>query len=163
MWVNDAQLAAVLSADVAGAIQEDAFRSLSAKHTEEVLQWGSLVVPYSGAIGSIVVGGAYESAYWGPLIQREYRVGMSYMAAAGYDVRQAPEAIRQIQEWHAADDEARGKEPPKLAGYLEFIYATEYAKADWSGKRVGELEYGHCSPRFEQPILSCVYGNYFFT
>jgi hypothetical protein len=128
MWVNDAQLAAVLSADVAGAIQEDAFRSLSAKHTEEVLQWGSLMVPYSGAIGSIVVGGAYESAYWGPLIQREYRVGMSYMAAAGYDVRQAPEAIRQIQEWHAADDEARGKEPPKLAGYLEFIYATEYAK-----------------------------------
>ena len=67
---------------------------------------------------------------------------MAYMAAAGYDVRQAPEAIRQVEEKHAEEDEAKGKEPPKLAGYLEFIYATTYGKADWSGKQVGESEYG---------------------
>ncbi|HZD47868.1 MAG TPA: hypothetical protein VE178_03915, partial [Silvibacterium sp.] len=83
---NDAQLAALLSTDVAGAIQQDAYHSLSVKHSEEVLQWGSLAAPYSGGLGWSVVGAAYNETYWVPMMEREGRVGMSYMAAAGYDV-----------------------------------------------------------------------------
>lgn len=146
---NDAQLAAILSSDVAGSIQQDEYRRLTAKHTEEILAWGSLAaMPFAGplpaavGLGGSLVGPAYNDVYWSPLLERQYRVGMAYMAAAGYDVRQAPEAIRQVEEKHAKEDEAKGKQPPKLAAYLDFIYATTYGQADWSGKQVGESQYG---------------------
>jgi hypothetical protein len=141
---NDAQLAALLSSDVAGAIQQDAFRTLSTKHTEEALSWGStavgLFVPGPGLIGA-ATRPVFSAAVWTPMIQREYRVGMSYMAAAGYDVRQAPEALRQLDERHADENEAKGKDPSQMAAYLEFIYATEYGREDRSGKKTGETEY----------------------
>ena len=50
--------------------------------------------------------------------------------------------IWQVEERRAEEDEAKGKQPPKLAAYLEFIYATTYGQSDWSGKQVGESEYG---------------------
>ena len=142
---NDAQLAALLSSDVAAAIQQDAYRSLTTKHVEEALSWGStgaaLVIPSVGLIG-VASRPVFSAAVWTPMIQRQYRVGMSYMAAAGYDVRQAPEALRQVDEKHADENEAKGKRPSAMASYLEFIYATEYGREDWSSKRVGEAEYG---------------------
>lgn len=136
---NDAQLAALLSSDIAAAIQQDAFRNLSKKHTEEIL--GLAALGGAGLTGAVVVGKVYDTAVWTPMIERQYRVGMSYMAAAGYDVRQAPEALRQVDEKHADENEAKGKDPSKMAAYLEFIYATEYGREDWSGKRTGETEY----------------------
>ena len=141
---NDAQLAALLSSDVAGAIQQDAFRTLTTKHTEEALSWGStavgMFVPGPGLIGA-ATGPVFSAAVWTPMIERQYRVGMSYMAAAGYDVRQAPEALRQVDEKHADENEAKGKDPSQMAAYLEFIYATEYGRENWSDRKTGETEY----------------------
>jgi hypothetical protein len=141
---NDAQLAALLSSDVAAAIQQDAYRSLATKHTEEALTVGSAAAGLF-VFGPALIGAAARPVYTAtvrtPMIERQYRVGMSYMAAAGYDVRQASEALRHLDEKHADEDEARGKDPSRMAAYLEFIYATEYARADWSGKQTGETEY----------------------
>lgn len=141
---NDAQLAALLSSDVAAAIQQDAYRTLTTKHLEEALSFGSAgagaVAPGAGLIG-LTAGPAFSAAVWTPMIQRQYRVGMSYMDSAGYDVRQAPLALRQLDEKHADEDEAKGKPASPLAQYLEFIYATEYGREDWSSKRDGETEY----------------------
>lgn len=72
----------------------------------EALGWGSIgsfgAVPLSGPIGP-VAGGSISSAYWEAMKEHEARVGMAYMAAAGYDVRQAPEAIRQVEERDAEE------------------------------------------------------------
>ncbi|MBV8630415.1 MAG: hypothetical protein JOZ83_05790 [Silvibacterium sp.] len=135
---NDAQLAALIAADVGAAIGEYYYQTLRERQAVEAFTWGGLATPFVGPI----VASQASSDYWEAQMEHEYRVGMACMAAAEYDMRQAPEAIRQIEERHPEEDEAKGTPPPRLAAYVEFIYATTYGRTDWSGKQVGESEYG---------------------
>ncbi|HEX3436659.1 MAG TPA: DUF5666 domain-containing protein [Pseudacidobacterium sp.] len=132
---SEAQLASLLAAQIASSIGGYEYRSRSHKDAELVTGIGS----YAGAgiAGLLINKAAYSNAYWKPLAERTFRVGIQYMVAAGYDPRQASIAQQRITEKHPD-----GKDHPnRLSEYIDTELAFRYQQVDFNGLRTGETEY----------------------
>jgi hypothetical protein len=134
---NEAQLASLLSADIAAAIESDTYRSRSHKHTQEATEIAAY--PAIGLLGDIAVNEAFAAGYWTPLIEHEYRVGLGYVVAAGYDPREAPLALQRLTARHP--DETAGKRLPPLGNYLDVELGFDYMGVDFASLHKGEAEY----------------------
>ena len=135
---NEAQLASLLSADIAGAINSDTYRSRSHKHAQEAIDIGLMAVPY-GFAGQMANGAAFSAYYWTPLIEHEYRVGLRYVIAAGYDPREASIALQRLTAKYS--DLTAGKPLPPLANYVDAELGFDYMGMDFPALRKGETEY----------------------
>lgn len=137
---NEAQLAALLSADIAVAIENDIYRSRTRKYTQAGLDAALLAVPFGGSIaGQAINDGTFSASYWTPLIDHEYRVGLRYMVAAGYDPREAPIALQRLVSNHP--DKTEGKPLPTLASHVDAELGFDYMSLDFSSLHKGEAEY----------------------
>jgi len=136
---NEAQLASLLSADIAGAIESDTYRSRSHKHTQEAIDVALIPVPLGVGAGQIVNDGAFAAGYWIPLVEHECRVGLRYVVSAGYDPREAPIALKRIAAKHP--DETDGKPLPSLGNYVDAELGFDYIGLDFSSLHKGEAEY----------------------
>lgn len=142
---NEAQLASLLSADIAGALEKDTYRSRSHKHTQEALDVAlisaSFLVPSPFGLipGGTINDAAFSAEYWTPLIEHEYRVGLRNMIAAGYDPHEAPIALQRTSEKHP--DAKPGKALPASAKYVDAELGFDYMTTDFSSLHKGESEY----------------------
>lgn len=93
---NEAQLAVLLSAEIAGALEKDGYRSRSHKHAQVATEIAAY--PAVGILGDVAINSAFSAEYWTPLREHEYRVGLRYVVASGYDPREAPIALQRISE-----------------------------------------------------------------
>ncbi len=135
---NEAQLACLLSADIAVAIENDIYRSRSRKHTQEAIDVALIPGPFGGA-GQMINDGAFSAGYWTPLIEHEYRVGLRYVMAAGYDPREAPFALQRLAAKHP--DATAGKSLPSLGNYMDAELGFDYMGIDSKTLHKGEAEY----------------------
>lgn len=141
---NEAQLASLLSADIAGTLEKDVYRSRSRKHTQEALDIALLsasFIPSPVALipGSSINDAAFSAEYWTPLTEHECRVGLRYLIAAGYDPREAPIALQRISEKHP--DAKPGKALPASANYVDAELGFDYMTTDFTSLRKGASEY----------------------
>ena len=133
---NEAQLASLLSADIAAALEKDAYRSRSRKHAQETLDVAFIANPFAS---QMITDGVFSAEYWTPLMEHETRVGLRYVVAAGYDPREAPTALKRISEWHP--DLKTDKSLPTLAKYADVELGFDYMSTDFTSLRKGESEY----------------------
>ena len=136
---NEAQLASLLSADIAGALEKDAYRSRTHKHAQEAIDIALLPAPLGLAAGDPINNAAFSAGYWTPLMEHESRVGLRYVIAAGYDPREAPIALQRISERHP--DGATDKPLPSLANYVDAELGFDYMTMDFASLRKGEDEF----------------------
>jgi hypothetical protein len=136
---NEAQLASLLSANIAVALEKDIYRGRSHKHAQEAIDIALIPVPFSFGAGQMINDGAFSAGYWTPLAEHECRVGLRYVVAAGYDPREAPLALQRISEKHP--DSKPDKQLPTLANYADAELGFDYTKTDFTSLRKGEAEY----------------------
>jgi len=139
---NGAQLASLLSADIAAALEKDTYRSRAHKHAQTAIDLATL--PTLGLVGGglvadPVVNGAFSAEYWTPLMEHEIRVGLRYTVAAGYDPREAPIALQRISERHPGSK--TDKPLPTLAYYADAELGFDHMTTDFASLRKGETEY----------------------
>lgn len=130
---NKAQLAALLSADVAVAITQHYFRTRIERRTASGAILASelamdTVVPFGGLIPMFAGGTAYDRAAYIPQVESHYRIGLRYLARAHYDVYQAPIAIQRVSEHHPNRDHSTHE--PTGAQYIEKLLAIFYPTYD---------------------------------
>jgi len=135
---NEAQLASLLSADVAAAMENDQYRSRIHRHSQSTLDLALASVPF-GSVGQLASYAAFGAGYWDPLVKRECRVGLRYLAGAGYDPRQAPLALQRYRSGNP--DKAVERELSSLPEYVDMELGFSYAQKDFSNLRTGEAEY----------------------
>jgi Domain of unknown function (DUF5666) len=133
---NEAQLASLLSADIAGALEKDTYRSRSHKHVQEAIDIALIADPFASKTISDAV---FSAEYWTPLLEHEYRVGLRCIVAAGYDPREAPIAMQRISEKHP--DAKADEQLPPSANYVDAELGFDYMTTDFSSLRKGESEY----------------------
>lgn len=133
---NEAQLATLLSADIAGALEKDTYRSRSHKHAQEAIDIALIADPFAS---KTISDAAFSAEYWTPLIEHECRVGLRNMIAAGYDPREAPIALQRISEKHP--DSKSDKPLPPSASYVDAELGFDYMSTDFTALRKGESEF----------------------
>jgi hypothetical protein len=137
---NEAQLMSLLSADISSAIMAKGYSSRSHKYTERAIDIGLDAVPFGASFpGQLINDGAFSAKYWQPLLERDYRVGMQYVLAAGYDPREMPLAIQRLISTHP--DDASPKHFSTVPAYLDAQLGFRYGNIDFSSLRTGETEY----------------------
>ncbi|MGC1300143.1 MAG: hypothetical protein WA869_34385 [Alloacidobacterium sp.] len=134
---NEAQLASLLSADIAGALEKDTYRSRSHKHAQVATEIAAY--PAVGLLGDVAINSAFSAEFWTPLREHEYRVGLRYVVAAGYDPREAPIALQRISE--STPGTKTDKSVPTLAKPLDAELGFDYMTTDFNSLRTGESEY----------------------
>lgn len=136
---NEAQLAALLAADIAVAIENDIYRSRTRKYSQAGVDIAMAAVPFgAGIAGQAINDGTFSASYWTPLIDHEYRVGLRYMVGAGYDPREAPIALQRLVANHP--DKTEGKPLPTLAKHVDAELGFDYMGLDFSSLHKGETE-----------------------
>lgn len=141
---NKAQLAALLSADVAVAITQHYFRTRIERRTASGAILASelamdTVVPFGGFIPMFAGGAAYDQAAYIPQLESHYRIGLRYLAAAHYDVYQAPIAVQRVSERHPNRDHSTHE--PTVAQYIEKQLALFYPSYDSTQAQTGTRSY----------------------
>lgn len=126
---NNAQLAALLSADVSGAINQNSFRTRIQRRTATGAILASevaadYIVPFGGFIPAFAGGPAYNRAAYIPLLETEYRIGLRYLADADYDIDQAPIALMRLSQRHP--NKTSSIIEPQVGRYLEKQLALFY-------------------------------------
>jgi predicted Zn-dependent protease len=140
---NEAQLAAVLSSAIASIVEEQDVRAHSNRtkyRLVEVATLGTVVNPVAdiGGIAASEETGIGRALYERSSLEQAARVGLEYMLSAGYDIRQAPSALK-ISYHH------RGGRP--VANAIEKQITRQYASVDFSKLRAGEEEYKQWRPK----------------
>jgi predicted Zn-dependent protease len=101
---NEAQLAAVLAADIALVMQEKIYELRTRRNVQNAIGWGALGTVVGAAAASVPVVGApadillsVNSVAWSDLImsleRQAGRLALEYMLDAGYDPREAEGAF----------------------------------------------------------------------
>ena len=127
---NESQLAAILADDIAGVIQQQAVaaRGITWKEAEQMAPG---LLAFGGTVPAIV-GSAGEMTLQHKLNREvEHQLGrmaLSYLADAGFDLRQAPEIWRWLAPKRLPKDPTKLKYPERSL-YLETILKTQYKTA----------------------------------
>jgi len=88
---NEAQLAFVLSHEISHAVEKHAWEAHQYHRAQLMaLRAGGAFVPYGGALASNLLASGIQNQYARSLENQADRVGLEWMLAAGYDIREAP-------------------------------------------------------------------------
>jgi len=95
---NEAQLAFVLSHEISHAVEKHSWREHE-YHRKQLmaLRIGTTFVPYGAAAGALAEAGIRNS-FARSLENQADRVGMEWMLAAGYDIREAPQVWKALSK-----------------------------------------------------------------
>lgn len=141
---NKAQLAALLSADVSGAINQGMFRTRIGRRTANGAILASEVavnylIPFGGLIPALAGGRAYNQAAYIPQMETAYRIGLRYLADAHYDIYQAPIALMRISQRHP--NKTRSIIEPQVGRYIESQLALFYPNYNSAQAETGAHSY----------------------
>jgi hypothetical protein len=88
---NEAQLAFVLSHEISHAVEKHTWQELHYHRTElAALRAGGAFIPFGGGLATSLAASGIENQYRRSLEDQADRVGLEWMLAAGYDIREAP-------------------------------------------------------------------------
>jgi hypothetical protein len=88
---NEAQLAFVLSHEISHAVEKHTWQELHYHRAElAALRAGGVFIPFGGSLVTSLAASGIESQYMRSLEGQADRVGIEWMLAAGYDIREAP-------------------------------------------------------------------------
>ena len=128
---NEAQLAAILANGVASVVQKQEFRS---KHRREAQMWIALasdavLVPFPiiGA-ASAITNGVTQEKYASAYFEQSARLSLDYVLNAGWDIREAPTAMRLAYGRRHGEP---GHDPP-MTGFLLGEIRSNYADIDYT-------------------------------
>ncbi len=94
---NEAQLAFVLSHEISHAVEKHAWEAHQYHRTELMgLRVGGAFVPYGGALATNLLASGIQNQYARSLENQADRVGLEWMLAAGYDIREAPASWKAV-------------------------------------------------------------------
>lgn len=94
---NEAQLAFVLSHEISHAVEKHSWREHE-YHRKQLmaLRIGTAFVPYAGAAAGALAEAGIRNSFARSLENQADRVGLEWMLAAGYDVREAPQVWKAL-------------------------------------------------------------------
>jgi predicted Zn-dependent protease len=88
---NEAQLAFVLSHEISHAVEKHAWQEHEYHRTELIaLRAGGAFIPFGGSLVTHLAADSIQSQHERSLENQADRVGLEWMLAAGYDIREAP-------------------------------------------------------------------------
>lgn len=95
---NEAQLAFVLSHEISHAVEKHAWQNVKFLRDPKLiaLRAGGAFIPFGGALVTSMAASAIESSYMRSLENQADRVGLEWMLASGYDIREAPASWKAV-------------------------------------------------------------------
>lgn len=149
---NEAQLAAVISHEISHATQEHTWRQLNKdKNTKTALMIGGIAASLLGfgAVSDILqlTYGAMVNGYSRRLENQADRIGLEYMAAAGYDPREAPRVWKIMSKKYGDMPDALGffwashSSNATRRSYLMNAIRNNYSNLNYSEMKRGEEVY----------------------
>jgi Peptidase family M48/Domain of unknown function (DUF5666) len=142
---NEAQLAFVLAHEISHAVEKHAWEA-SHYHRKELLalRAGGAFIPYGG-LASGLAADAIKNQYARSLENQADRVGLQWMLAAGYDIREAPASWKALSIkkgdgpinpfWSSHDNKTTRR------SYLMAELRNSYADVDFSKLKTDSAEF----------------------
>lgn len=94
---NEAQLAFVLSHEISHAVEKHAWEEHEYHRTElTALRVGGAFIPFGGGLGANLLASGIQNQYARSLENQADRIGLEWMLAAGYDIREAPASWKAV-------------------------------------------------------------------
>jgi hypothetical protein len=94
---NEAQLAFVLSHEISHAVEKHVWLQHQYHRNELIaLQAGAAFIPFGGGIVTDLFAAGIRNQYFRSLENQADRVGLEWMLAAGYDIREAPQSWKAV-------------------------------------------------------------------
>jgi hypothetical protein len=88
---NEAQLAFVLAHEISHSVEKHTWQELHYHRTELIaLRAGGAFIPFGGGLATSLAASGIQNQYIRSLEDQADRVGLEWMLAAGYDIREAP-------------------------------------------------------------------------
>ena len=88
---NEAQLAFVLSHEISHAVEKHAWEAAHYRKKELIaVRAGGAFIPLGGGLATSLAADSIKSQYARSLENQADRIGLEWMLAAGYDIREAP-------------------------------------------------------------------------
>ena len=99
---NEAQLAFVLSHEISHAVEKHVWLRYQYYWNERIaLRAGGAFIPYGGSFVADLLAAGIRSQYSRSLENQADRVGLEWMLAAGYDIREAPQSWKAVSRQKA--------------------------------------------------------------
>ena len=145
---NEAQLAFVLSHEISHAVEKHAWQQHQYHRSELMaLQVGGAFIPAGGAIASGLLVSGIQNQYARTLENQADRVGLEWMLAAGYDIREAPQSWKAVSMkkgdhdlnpfWDSHDNNTTRR------SYLMAELRNNYSDVDYSQLKKDSEEFHH--------------------
>jgi len=145
---NEAQLAFVLAHEISHAVEKHAWEAHEYHRKELIaLETGGAFVPFGGSLATGLAASAIKSQYVRSLENQADRVGLEWMLAAGYDIRQAPASWKALSEkkgdgpinplWSSHDNKTTRR------SYLMAELRNNYSDVDFSKLKTDSEEFHH--------------------
>jgi hypothetical protein len=143
---NEAQLAFVLSHEISHAVEKHVW-FLHQYHCNELLalRAGGAFIPYGGSFVADLLASGIRSQYSRSLENQADRVGLEWMLAAGYDIREAPQSWKAVSRqkgdsvanpfWGSHDNNTTRR------SYLMSELRNNYAGVDYSNLKKDSDEF----------------------
>jgi hypothetical protein len=143
---NEAQLAFVLSHEISHAVEKHVW-FLHQYHWNELLalRAGGAFIPYGGSFVADLLASGIRSQYSRSLENQADRVGLEWMLAAGYDIREAPQSWKAVSRqkgdsvanpfWGSHDNNTTRR------SYLMSELRNNYAGVDYSNLKKDSDEF----------------------
>jgi Peptidase family M48/Domain of unknown function (DUF5666) len=143
---NEAQLAFVLSHEISHAVEKHVWLQHQYHRNELIaLQAGAAFIPFGGGIVTDLFAAGTRNQYSRSLENQADRVGLEWMLAAGYDIREAPQSWKAVSRikgdsvsnpfWSSHDNNTTRR------SYLMAEIRNNYSHADYSNLRKDSDEF----------------------
>jgi len=143
---NEAQLAFVLSHEISHAVEKHLWLQHQYHRNELIaLRAGGALIPFGGAIVTDLLAAGIRNQYSRSLENQADRVGLEWMLAAGYDIRQAPQSWKAVSRmkgdsvtnpfWSSHDNATTRR------SYLMAELRNNYSDVDYSNLRKDSDEF----------------------
>ena len=151
---NEAQLAFVLAHEISHAVEKHAWEA-SHYHRKELvaLRAGGAFIPYAGFATGLAAD-AIKSQYARSLENQADRVGLEWMLAAGYDIREAPASWKALSLkkgdgpinpfWSSHDNKTTRR------SYLMAELRNNYSDVDFSKLKTDSEEFHHVAQAVQE-------------
>jgi predicted Zn-dependent protease len=143
---NEAPLAFVLAHEISHAVEKHAWEAGHYHRTELMaLRAGGSFLPFAGPLATGLAADAIKNQYVRSLENQADRVGLEWMLAAGYDVREAPATWKALSIkkgegpinpfWSSHDNKTTRR------SYLMAELRNNYSNVDFSGLKTDSEEF----------------------
>jgi hypothetical protein len=143
---NEAQLAFVLSHEISHAVEKHVWLQHQYHWNElSALRAGGDFIPYGGSFVADLLASGIRSQYSRSLENQADRVGLEWMLAAGYDIREAPQSWKAVsrQKGDSATNPFWGSHDNNTTrrSYLMSELRNNYADVDYSNLKKDTNEF----------------------